>query len=650
MCGLVAVRRFDGISVDKRLLVRMRDTMTHRGPDDAGCYTSGATGLGHRRLSIVDLSPTGHQPMCNEDGTIWLVFNGEIYNYVELRQQLVSRGHEFRSTTDSEVIIHLYEELGERFVEQLNGMFGFVIWDSRRSIMIGARDRFGIKPFYYYVDSSQFICASEIKAIIEDPAVPRAPDNQGIADYLFAGAPLSDRTFFRGISQLLPGHTLRLEQDQVTVAEYWDLRFEYDESRSNMKIVDQFSDLLDDSVRIHCRSDAPLGAHLSGGLDSSTISGYAASHVDKLKTFSIRFDAAGDLYDETPFARLVSDAVGSELYCKTALGACLTELYPALIWHSDQPPAGEGDAGYSYYAAAQLASEHVKVALTGHGGDEVFAGYPAQFRTAFGNASAFPANTETEDSGIGSLARLSRVLCGEGFSGLVRRLMNRLQLKRQPTPDELWTSLHCGTEPKNDFALHSEFVADLGGYSPLPDYLAPFMKAPTDELLDRCLYHDLRVYLPQLLHKEDRASMAVSIESRVPLLDPRIAEFVGTLTPSQKVPGQVPKALLRQAAARRIPEEVWQRKDKVPFTVPITNWMTGVLTPMIEYLLNSPQFLDRGVFNSDMVRSGKLTHYERVRMLNVELWFRLFIDQEPEWLGMTAAARTGGPREYESRR
>jgi asparagine synthase (glutamine-hydrolysing) len=632
MCGIIAVKRFDGQAVDEALLLRMRDTMVHRGPDDAGHYADGPVGLGHRRLSIVDLSPTGHQPMCNEDGTVWLVFNGEIYNYVELRERLLARGHQFRSTTDSEVIIHLYEDLGDSCVDELNGMFGFVIWDSRKNRMLGARDRFGIKPFYYYVDDSQFVCASEIKAIVEDRAVPRAPDHRGIADYLFAGAPLDDRTFFAGVSQLKPGHILTIEGGTVRTHEYWDLSFRYGESRGAREIESHVTDLVDDAVRIHCRSDAPLGAHLSGGLDSSTVCGHASAHVSGLKTFSIRFDAEGEFYDETGFAEIVADAIGSRFIRKTASGAHLADLYPALIWHMDQPAAGGGDAGFSYYAAAQLASEHVKVALTGHGGDEVFGGYPAQFQTAFGRTDTFSSFPGETGPGISRLARLRRVLRAEGAAGALRRVTGRLARKPGPTSEELWVRLHCGAVPEKNLSLHRSFVDGLGGYSPLDAYLRPFTGAPTDTLLDRCLYHDLRVYLPQLLHKEDRASMSVSIESRVPLLDPRIAEYLGTLRPEQKVPEVEPKALLRRAAARHIPPEIWQRKDKVPFAIPMKTWMSTVLQPLFTSLLQAPQCLDRGIFDPDLIRSGRLTDSERLTMMNVELWFRIFIDEDPDLL------------------
>jgi asparagine synthase (glutamine-hydrolysing) len=628
MCGFVAVYRIDGAPIDESLLTRMRDSMYHRGPDDAGLYVKDGVGLGHRRLSILDLSPAGHQPMCNEDGNIWLVFNGEIYNYVELAASLRQRGHRFQSHTDSEVILHLYEDLGERCVDELNGMFSFAIWDARQRLLFGARDRLGIKPFHYYLDDRQFVCASEIKAILEDPKVPRVPDYRGIADYLFAGAPLAGKTFYAGVSELPPGHTIVVRDGRAAVRQYWDVEYAYRRYPSVGNIVDKLDALLNESVRIQCRSDVPVGCHLSGGLDSSVVASFAARHLDTLKTFSIRFDVGG-YYDETHYARLVAHALGADYVELTATQSELARLYPSLLWHMDQPPAGGGDAGFSYYVAARLAAQHVKVALTGHGGDEVFAGYPGQFEAAFGNARNFdfsgrPAN------GLSFRARLLRMLNLEGFSGLGRSVLRRLTPTRMG-PENLWIRLHCGTAPQQTPFLHRKFLSALDEYAPQEDYLKPFRAPDTRELLDRCLYHDLRVYLPQLLHKEDRASMAVSIESRLPLLDHRIVEFMATVSPDQKVPRRVPKALLRESAARRLPAEVVGRRDKIPFAVPMHEWASGLLRPLIRQVVHAPQCLERGIFDPDVIRGNHLRAEELITLLNIELWFRIYIDQDADW-------------------
>ena len=637
MCGILAVRNFDGAPVDESLLHEMRDTMHHRGPDGCGSLVEGSVGLAHRRLAILDLSSTGHQPMCNEHGSIWLVFNGEIYNYLELRRRLRRKGHSFRSTSDSEVIIHLYEEIGERCVQELDGMFAFVLWDNRGEgpgKLLGARDRLGIKPFYYLNNDDKFVCASEIKAIIADRSIPRRPDLLGIADYLFAGAPLAGRTFFEGISELPPGNAIRVGRDDVVTWPYWDLEYQYDNHRSDRTVKNELESLIDDAVRLHCRSDAPIGSHLSGGLDSSAVSAFAAGHVRPLKAFSIQFPEGGEAYDETRYARSVADFIGAEHLRADGRSDRLAELYPALLWHMDQPPAGGRDAGFSYFAAAELASRHVKVALTGHGGDEVFAGYPAQFETAYGTRKMFGAGSGSSAAAFqaGTLGRLGKALSREGIRGVAARVAARFRSVEQSGPEQKWVSLHCGPALTRNSLIGRQFISALNGYSPADAYLRPFLEAPTNRLLDRCLYHDLRVYLPQLLHKEDRASMAVSVESRVPLLDTQVVEYAASVPPEQKVPQLRPKALLRQAAETRLPAMVARRKDKMGFRLPLRDWATGRLKPLIDELAYGETAAERGVFNGKALRSRRLSPKEALTVLNVELWWKLFIDEDREWL------------------
>jgi asparagine synthase (glutamine-hydrolysing) len=630
--------RFDGGPVDERLVRSMRDTMEHRGPDDAGILVAGPVGLAHRRLSIVDLTRAGHQPMRNEDGTLWLVFNGEIYNYVELAAELRQAGHEFSSHTDSETILHLYEEHGERCVERLNGMFAFAIWDSRRGSLFVARDRLGIKPLCYYIDQRRFVCASEAKAILADGAVPRAADGRALADYMFAGFPLGDRTAFEGIRQLPAGHTMTVRQDgTTTLRKYWDVEFRYDRRRSDEDTIAEVAALLDDAVRIHCRSDAPLGCHLSGGLDSSTVTSLAARHYEPLKTFSIRFGEGG-YYDETEYARAVAQHAGAE-YLETVPDASdFAALLPMLLWHMEMPLPNAG--GFSYYTVSSLAAEHVKVSLTGHGGDEVFAGYPAQFRAAFGSSEGFaPAGAAPAPGPAHAWpVRLRRVLRSEGLAGIAQRMGRRLN--RQPRSlEEQWVALHCGPEPRENVLLAGAWRRGLGGYSPVADYLDMFRNAATDEVLDRCLYHDLRTYLPGLLHMEDRVSMAVSLESRVPLLDYRIVDLLATVPPEQKVRGRVPKRLLRESASPLLPPKVTNRADKRGFPVPLDEWFSSQLRGFTEEIMLDPRSLDRGVFDPGMLRRREWTASEAWTLVNVELWYRIFIDRDAKWLERTRDGR-----------
>jgi asparagine synthase (glutamine-hydrolysing) len=639
MCGIIAIQNLDGAPVDPELLRRMRDALIHRGPDDAGLYTDGPVGLGHRRLSIVDLSASGHQPMSNEDGSVWLVFNGEIYNYVELTSALERRGHRFRSRTDSEVVIHLYEEFGDRCVDHLNGMFAFVIWDARAKSLFGARDRAGIKPFHYYLDSRRFICASEVKGILEDPAVARSPDPEGLAGWFLSGTPTGGRTLFKGIRQLQPGYTLRLAHGRLTTWKYWDVEYRYDRTRDTAAVVEQLADLLDDAVRIHCRSDAPLGCHLSGGLDSSTVVALAARYRQPLPTFSIRFDGH-DVYDETPYARAVADHVGVANIVTTPTHEDFARILPSLIWHMDAPL--RPISAFAYYTVSCLASRYVKVSMTGHGGDEIFAGYPAQFIAAFGSGAMFE-NLDGGEDGRRAWDRLHLAVRRRGVLGSALRVLRRLGRPADGIPETLeqfWVRTHCAAGPAADTLLDPEFVRAIGSYDPVEEFLAPLREAPTTEILDRCLYHDLRHYLPMLLEAEDRVSMARSIESRVPLLDYRIIEFLATVPPAQKVAGMVPKALLRLAGRRWLPAVVLERRDKRGFPVPKDRWLARDLAPLTRTILRSRTAIDRGVFEPGVVRSRLLERLAPWVALNVELWFRMFFDRDREWLDRVDPVRS----------
>lgn len=624
MCGFVAVHHFDGTPVDAELLRRMRDAMLHRGPDDAGLLVDGATGLAHRRLSIVDLSPSGRQPMCNEDGSVWILFNGEVYDYPELAAGLERRGHCFRSRTDTETILHLYEELGERCVERLNGMFAFVIWDARDGSLFCARDRLGIKPFVYYVDARRCILASEAKAILADPSVPRAPDLRALGDVLHSGFPLGGRTMFEGIRELRPGECLTVRGGRVATRAYWDVAFRYRRDRSDADTRAELAALLQDAVRLQCRSDAPLGCHLSGGLDSSTVAALAARVRPGLPSFSIRFGDGG-YYDETRFARAVSRHAGTTYHEDAPGRGDFFSLLPRLVWHVEMPLPNYG--AYAYATGSRLAARHVKVSLTGHGGDELFGGYPAQFLVAFGSADAF-ATVGAPRQGPSLARRVAARLARDGLRGAVAAALRRLRAtRRAPTPAELWAALHCGPPPAAHPLLHPRLAARLRDHDARGEYLRPFREAPADDLFGACLYHDLRVYLPGLLHLEDRASMAVSLESRIPLLDHRIVEYAATVPPELKVPGRRPKGLLREVARAWLPAEVAERRDKAPFPVPMREWLASPPPGLVARVLRSTPALDRGILHPDLLRAP-LGPDLLWCALGVELWCRIFLDGE----------------------
>ena len=630
MCGILAVLNFDGRGVDGGSFVHMRDTMFHRGPDGEGVYLNGPIGLGHRRLAIIDLTPSGAQPMGNEDGSIQVVCNGEIYNYLELREELTAKGHILASRSDTETILHEYEESGDRCVEKLNGMFAFVLWDARQRRLLAARDRVGIKPLYYYADERRLIVASEIKAILEDPTVARAPEPAAIYDYVFAGRCLDDRTMFRGIREVPPGHVLTADATtgRVTTKEYWDVDYCYNLARSAQATTEELRALVDDAVKVHCRSDASVGCHLSGGLDSSTVAALAVRYRQGLKTFSVKFSEDRDV-DESAFAKSVAAHVGATYVEGTSSGRQLARLLPILMWHMDQPMASSG--GFSYFTVSSVAQPHVKVTLTGHGGDELFAGYPTQFRAAFDRTDMFAAGPVSPCRPPRSIAtRLRDAVREKTAWDLVRAAARRVSRPEQPL-EARWLHLHCNLiNPRKMF--DADFVRSLGGYSPADAYLRPLRDVQTEHLLDRCLYHDLRVYLPGLLHLEDRASMALSIESRLPLLDYRIIEFLATVPPEQKIAGLVPKHLLRQVASPLLPKPVWQRKDKFAFPIPRRYWDEQDIRALCHDLLTSPQSRDRGIFQPWLLARALTDMDLAWPILNVELWCRLFIDRDPQWV------------------
>ena len=635
MCGILAVVDLKGQPLNETLVRRMRDTMFHRGPDDDGLYLDGPVALGHRRLSIIDLSSSGHQPMSNEDGSIQVVFNGEIYNYVELRDELQKRGHIFQSSSDTEVIVHQYEEDGERCVEKFRGMFALAIWDSRKQTLFAARDRFGIKPLYYFRDQTKVILASEIKAIVEDPSVPRRPNMRAVSDYLFAGRALGSKTLFDGINEVQPGYFVKLDarSGQLDVKQYWDLRHDYNYSRTEAQTNDEVFAILDEAVAIQCRSDAPLGAHLSDGIDSSSVVAFAARHRRRIKTFSIKFSDDAHV-DSGRYTRTVADRVGAEFFEGMPTANDLAELLPFLIWHMDAPMISDG--GFGYLTVSDFARKHVKVCLTGHGGDEVFAGYPAQFQAAYNRRDMFQLYKDPERIITNKPGYLQRAL-RKGPHGLWKALRERTS-RNGRSLEETWINLHCNGKPENNSFIDPGWLSELRDYSSVTEYVAPLGKDGA-QTLDKCLYHDLRVYLPALLQKEDRVSMAVSIESRVPLLDDRLVEYLATVPPEQKVKGLQPKHLLRRAAASLLPDEILQNREKRGFPVPGSFWKAPPVADTVRKILLSKESMSRGVFKKQALEDACQNVTLYWPLVNIELWFKIFMDRDPYWISKATERR-----------
>jgi len=631
MCGIVGIVNLDATErVEESALRPMADIISHRGPDDEGFHIDGNIGLGHRRLSIIDLK-TGHQPMCNEDETVWIVSNGEIYNYLELRQELTAKGHDFRTNSDTEVIIHLYEECGVNCVDRLNGMFAFSLWDRNLRRLFAARDRLGIKPFYYYSNERFFAFASEIKALLKDKYVPRLPDYQGISDYLLFQFCLGDKTLFQGIKKLPPGHYLVLDatSSQPNVVKYWDLDFSIAENLTEDYFSDSLLMLIEDAVRIQLRSDVPLGTHLSGGLDTSIVTCLAAKlYGSQIKSFTGGF-RAGKEYDETEYAKLVARFANTEYTEVFPEASDFAETLPTLIYYLDEPVAGPGV--FPQYFVSKLASENVKVVLGGQGGDEIFGGY-ARYIIAYLEQCIKGAIFETQEEG-------KYVVSLDSISPNLPILQNYASLLQYFWSEGLFESMdrryfRLIDRTNGDSSLFTdEFWGEINkDYSPFEAFQQSFNRPGIASYFNKMTCFDVKNLLPALLHIEDRTSMAVSLESRVPLLDHRIAELAASIPPPIKFRGGATKYILRKAVRNILPKEILDRKDKMGFPVPLSEWFHGELKDFVQSILLSEPARARRIYQTEEVEKAIRKEYKFSRqiwgLLCLELWFREFIDDE----------------------
>lgn len=628
MCGICGKLQSDPeASVEPGVLDRMVAAISHRGPDGRGTHLAGPVGLGHRRLSIIDLSDSGSQPMCNENGTVWIVFNGEIYNYLELRKQLIQRGHVFRSTTDTEVIIHLYEEFGTDCLQQLRGMFAFAIWDKDRRRLFLARDRVGIKPLYYCQTPEAIWFASELKSILADPAVPREIYNPAIQRFLSFYYPAAEDTLFRSVKKLSPGHYLTVERGKVTTTRYWDLQFTTDRWAKRFEdAVDELRSLLGQTVQDHMMADVPVGILLSGGTDSSAILSFAVEGTKKkIQTFTVGFDG-GQVVDERPYARMAAQRFGTEHHEISISSEDFWNFLPSYVWHMEEPVC-EPPAVALYYIS-KLAREHVKVLLSGEGGDEAFAGYsnyPNRLRLDQINSAMGPFARPA-----GAIGALAGRLCGEG------RLQQYGAALGNSFTDHYYSRTSGPTFYFNRQArslltagfLESTASEDSAGF------IGGLTQAVKNQpLLNQMLYVDTKTWLPDdLLIKADKMTMANSLELRVPLLDHKVLEFAASLPPQYKVKGKQTKRVLKAAFAKVLPPEILNRK-KAGFPVPYVSWMRGELRKRIEDTLLSERASSRGYFQrSEIIRllranaRGGNYSKEVFSLLALELWHQRFID------------------------
>ncbi|WP_286883318.1 asparagine synthase (glutamine-hydrolyzing) [Aneurinibacillus sp. UBA3580] len=628
MCGIYGIIRRSQPVYEHELHV-MGEKLNHRGPDDEGIYIHSNIGLGHKRLSIIDVA-NGKQPMANQDESIWIVFNGAIYNYLELRQELVQKGHPIRTYSDTEVIIYAYKEFGEECVNRFNGMFSFVIWDKNKNKIFAARDRFGVKPFYYSLQNEEFVFASEIKAILAHNPSLRKVNEQGLQDYLVFQYTLRDKTLFKGIHKLEPGHILSIQlSDSLNPSfkKYWDFNFEYDTYHTEDYFIDKVRFLLEDAVKIRLRSDVPIGSHLSGGLDSSTIACFAASLLEGmgLKTFTGGFSESKD-YDETSYAKLVASNIKAEYYETFPTAFDFAENIQDIIYYLDEPGAGPGV--FPQYMVSKLASQHVKVVLGGQGGDEIFAGY-ARYLVAYLEESLKGAIMETADRGH-FVATLSSIIPNlnllRNYKPMLQHFFKEGLFGQQ---DERYYRLIDRSEGMKEI-FYSDLLHQNDGYSVFEEYQQVFNGSNATSLLDKMLYYDVKASLPALLHVEDRTSMAAGLESRVPLLDYRIIELVATIPPVIKFQNGKSKNILKQAVKNHVPDEIINRKDKMGFPVPLNEWYQKELNGFIKEILLDEKTFRRGLYNANEVEKmlGNQSKFSRVMwgLLCLELWFREFID------------------------
>ena len=634
MCGIcgIAIPKQLNRRVSESRLVAMRDTLTHRGPDDAGVYLGDGVGLGHRRLSIVDLGG-GRQPMANEDNRVWIAFNGEIYNHRDLRPGLEERVNQYRTESDTETIIHLYEEQGARAVERLSGMFAFAVWDSARRELLLARDRLGVKPLYYALDGDGTIYfASEIKALIEARAVAPEINYSALPDYLANHAPSGEETLFSGFKRLLPGHTLTWRDGRIEIRKYWDLSFAQNgnPALSDRGAVEQWTELFREAVRSHLMADVPLGVFLSGGLDSSAIAAVMSGMArEPIKTFSVGF--AEREANELEYARMVARAFDTDHHEVIVTPDAFFAVMPRLIWHEDEPLAQL--ASVPLYFVSELAARHVKVVLTGEGSDELMAGYYRYWKTVY-NLSLGARYHDWTPEALRRAARdgIDRLPIGSAL----RRRLSRTFLSRTPDVESLYLDNFAVFSREQQLRLLTPAAKDrAGALDPYAVTRQRFAQSDATTTLNRLLYADTKTYLHELLMKQDQMSMAASLESRVPFLDHTLVELTAGLPERLKLRRGTTKYVLRRGMKGVLPEPILTR-PKMGFPTPVGAWFRGAYRSVIEDYALSARSRDRGVFDPAFVRNlvaehqaGARDHSQRLwSLVNFEMWARQFIDGE----------------------
>ena len=637
MCGICGKLYFDPTrAIEPQDLRRMAGTLAHRGPDGEGVWTSRNVGLGHRRLAIIDLRSVAGQPMSNEDGMGWITFNGEIYNFHELRQELETKGHLFRTESDTEVIVHAYEEYGRDCLSRLRGMFAFAIWDARQRLLFLARDRVGKKPLFYYLGRDGFLFASEIKALLADHTVAAEPDPVALDHFLalqYIPAPL---TAFRGVRKLPPAHWLEVRDGRLEIGRYWKLQYTPKRQVTMREAAAELRWHFTEAVRLRLVSDVPLGAFLSGGVDSSAVVAIMAQEMGHpVQTFSVGFEEAS--FDERPYARQVAKRYGTT-HTELMVQAPVTNILPRLVWHYDEP-FGDASAVPSY-AIAELTSQHVTVVLNGDGGDENFAGYEWYVKDLFvRRGEVIPLWLR---QWVASWAQ--GVLPTRRQGGLLQKMAHLTELLAlSPARRYAYWMEHFSREARQRLYTPA-FGAQVIESHPEGLFAEAFGQSDAAEWVDPMLEADVNLYLPEdLLVKIDRATMAHSLEARSPFLDHVLMEFVATLPTRLKLTGGQQKRVLKTMLRDVLPTAVLKR-PKMGFCVPLARWFRQELREMAHDVLLAPRALQRGYFEPQAIAKlldahcrGEADHAKYLwDLLMLELWQRTFIDGE----GLTATVAT----------
>lgn len=640
MCGIAGViNYYEKREVPKQLIHNMISVIEHRGPDEIGIHLKGHIGLGIRRLRVIDVK-TGHQPISNEDGTIWVAYNGEIYNYQDLRLELEKKQHTFKTNTDTEVLVHLYEEMGRNLVTRLNGMFAFAIWDSKRNTLLLARDRVGIKPLFYHIGRDHLSFGSELKSILQDPAVSREINFQALHDYLSYLYVPDPNTIFKGIKKLLPAHTLEYANGEVSIKKYWSIPYQPVEvsgeqvqpQRITSKVVQHYAaevrERLQEAVRKQLISDVPLGAFLSGGIDSSAVVALMTkASTTQVNTFSIGFRNAG-YYDERKHARKIAKLFHTNHY-EFEVEPNALEILPLLIKYFDEPFA-DSSAIPTYYLA-KLARQHVTVCLSGTGGDEIFAGYRRYLlENLVQHYQKYPKFLQSLGLSISKMLPVSRSSVVKEYFLLLKRFLACQETSPMTRHIHMMTSftedakqeLYAETFPRNA-VVPSETIAQF------------YRKTENLDDLTRALWADFHTYLPgDLLVKEDRMTMAVSLEGRVPFLDHELIEYVAGLPAALKVHNFTTKYILKEALRPLLPSNIIDRR-KHGFAAPLDEWFKKELRTYATEVFQDPVTAQRGYFNVpyiqamlDKHQTGLQDHsFQLWALLVFELWCREYLDK-----------------------